>query len=88
MAYLMGIIDKTARGGFHTIREIRNRFAHRLDLDDFNSPIVHKLCNKLFRPDPAKRLLEQVKETFSKADDSEPVKQALIMVRRFCTKFR
>jgi hypothetical protein len=57
LAYLMRILDRNTRDGFHTIREIRNRFAHRLDLDNFESSMVRDLCKKLFQLHAAKRLL-------------------------------
>jgi len=64
LAHLMGILNKNSRNVFHTIREIRNRFAHRLDLNDFNSPMVSDLCKKLFTLEIVKLMLEQTKKGF------------------------
>ena len=51
IAYLLGIIEIQRHGILHVIREIRNRFAHRLDADDFNTNIIKDLCDKLFSAD-------------------------------------
>lgn len=47
VAYAMGILSKVAFQDITKIAEIRNLFAHRLDIADFEHPDVRPLCNKL-----------------------------------------
>lgn len=47
MAYLMGLISKTARKDIHTIRDIRNDFAHDLSIRDFESNSIKDRTNNL-----------------------------------------
>jgi hypothetical protein len=47
MAFLIGLCSKDARDELHTIRTIRNEFAHRGLTNDFNSQRVRNLANNL-----------------------------------------
>jgi hypothetical protein len=80
LAYLMGILNKNSRNVFHTIREIRNRFAHRLDLNDFNSPMVSDLCKKLFTLEIVKLMFEQTKKDFAASGELTQDKEFLLFV--------
>jgi DNA-binding MltR family transcriptional regulator len=44
MAYAFGILSKAAFSDFRTICEIRNKFAHRLDIDSFEHADVRHKC--------------------------------------------
>jgi hypothetical protein len=62
IAYLLGVIEHITREHLHTIREIRNRFAHRLETHDFTTQLIKDLCNKLWntpRIQNLKSFLEQ-----------------------------
>lgn len=44
VAYTMGIVSKPAFQDLNTLVKIRNKFAHRLDVSDFDHPEVKPLC--------------------------------------------
>lgn len=46
-AYLIGIIPKNARRDLHTIRAIRNQFAHHAAPLSYDDPTVKELCDRL-----------------------------------------
>jgi DNA-binding MltR family transcriptional regulator len=46
-AYLLGILPKNAQKDFHTIRAIRNKFAHQAAALTYEDEGVKKLCDKL-----------------------------------------
>jgi len=47
VAYVLGIVSKAAFQNLTKIVEIRNKFAHRLEIADFNHPDVKPLCEEL-----------------------------------------
>jgi hypothetical protein len=47
LAFMLGIVGRQAHRDLHTIRDIRNRFAHHLDIIDFRSQSVSDLCANL-----------------------------------------
>jgi DNA-binding MltR family transcriptional regulator len=47
LAYLLGLVSKFVFHEFETVRDIRNKFAHRSDIQDFNHPNISSLCAKL-----------------------------------------
>ena len=51
LAYVLGLVEKPFLQDCCTIGEIRNIFAHRHLLTDFQDPSVAKLCNKLQAPE-------------------------------------
>jgi hypothetical protein len=59
VAYLMRIILPDIREKLHIIREIRNRFAHRLEAHDFDVQLISDLCITLFRI-PAIKILKEM----------------------------
>ena len=60
LAYLLGIAPEPLFSRLHTIREIRNRFAHRLDCNSFKVPAIYDLCRKLYRPPHIKFLADKL----------------------------
>ena len=48
LAYLMGIFNTTNKDFFHTIRNIRNEFAHNLSPITFETPKIERLCRQLY----------------------------------------
>src|SRR3954451_5341598 len=58
IAYLLGILNEYIREHMHRIREIRNRFAHRLEAHSFDTQIISDLCVTLFRIPSIKILKE------------------------------
>ena len=49
LAFLMSIIDAPMRRHLHRIRDIRNRFAHRVDVHEFEAIEIKDLCKTLPR---------------------------------------
>lgn len=47
VAYVLGVISEQAKEDFHTIREIRNAFAHSMVPMDFSTEVVAKLLAHL-----------------------------------------
>jgi DNA-binding MltR family transcriptional regulator len=47
LAYLLGIISKPVYHELEIVREIRNKFAHRLDVFDFSHQEIKEQCDKL-----------------------------------------
>jgi DNA-binding MltR family transcriptional regulator len=47
LAFLVGIISKEAYKELETLKDIRNRFAHYLDIKDFKSERICVWCNNL-----------------------------------------
>lgn len=70
IAYLLKIFPEQGRASFHTIREIRNRFAHRLDVNSFDDEPVSDLCKKLYRPENIKKIADQLKALDKKEDET------------------
>ncbi len=56
LAYLMGIFNQTNKDFFHTIRRIRNEFAHNLAPITFETPKIEDLCKQLYSIDGIKHL--------------------------------
>jgi hypothetical protein len=56
LAYLMGIFNETNKDFFHTIRKIRNEFAHNLAPIAFENPKIERLCKQLYSIDGIKQL--------------------------------
>jgi hypothetical protein len=48
LGFLMGLYGREKRDDLHTIREIRNAFAHKTKTITFNSTEPKTLCKKLF----------------------------------------
>lgn len=46
-AYLFGYISEDAQSDLQVIKEIRNRFAHSLDIDSFERPEIKSRCENL-----------------------------------------
>ncbi len=63
-AYCLGLVAEDQYHTLLTLNEIRNKFAHDLDSESFDSQRVRKLCSKLVLPEP----LRQGKE-FESAPD-------------------
>jgi hypothetical protein len=47
LGYLIGIFSDRARKELDTIRYVRNRFAHRLDVSDFEQQSIKDRCHNL-----------------------------------------
>jgi hypothetical protein len=47
IAYALDLIDLEERTNLHTIRAIRNEFAHCREILDFNIPRIAKMCQKI-----------------------------------------
>ncbi len=56
-AYALGLISDDERHDIDLMREVRNRFAHRLSLDSFDSPEVADFIRSLTVPALARRVL-------------------------------
>jgi len=63
MAYALGIIHNDARLGLHLIREVRNKFAHRIEPLAFENPEVAKLIATRASPS-VKALSKPIREKF------------------------
>lgn len=68
LAFLMEIISPHTHEALHHIREIRNRFAHRLDAHDFDVQLIADLCKRLYGRTSIIRLLDHFEQVF-KGDD-------------------
>ncbi|MYG52497.1 MAG: hypothetical protein F4204_09145 [Rhodospirillaceae bacterium] len=55
IAYALQLYDERTRGGLHTIRKIRNIFAHSSAPLEFNDEKVAELCRKLEPEHPTDR---------------------------------
>lgn len=47
LSYLLGLIPVNAKRDLHLIRKIRNKFAHSMDVIDFNHPSIASRCREL-----------------------------------------
>ena len=47
IAYALGLYDQETRDGLHTVRKIRNKFAHSRDPLEFEHEEVAALCRQL-----------------------------------------
>jgi hypothetical protein len=47
LAYMLGIFNRDVHQDLHVVRRIRNRFAHHLDVTDFNSQSILDMCASL-----------------------------------------
>lgn len=59
MAFALNLYDDNVRQDLHRLRKIRNKFAHTLDVRDFDHPLISRYCDELTgtqRLDPPKRL--------------------------------
>jgi len=56
LSYLLGIFDPKTTEILHTVRSIRNEFAHNLSPISFSTPAIAKLCNPLFHNEKIKGL--------------------------------
>ena len=57
-SYCMGLISQDEHDDLHTIREIRNKFAHRLHGLSFSDDRIQRLCSKLLLPERGRILAE------------------------------
>lgn len=51
MSFFCGLISKHERDTIDTMRKIRNRFAHEIELSDLEDEMVRNLCKNLTIPD-------------------------------------
>lgn len=51
MAYLLRIVSKECRAKMHTIRRVRNEFAHNLQPLNFETPHIRDMCSSLVQTD-------------------------------------
>jgi hypothetical protein len=65
LAYLMKIVPRELRDKLHIIRDVRNRFAHRLDVNSFDDQPISDKCIKLLRPQTIKQMKEELEKNFS-----------------------
>jgi hypothetical protein len=66
MAYLLGLIGKQSRQKMHSIRRIRNEFAHNLRPLSFEAPRIKNMCQALISQDKvADFLTEELKRGVS-----------------------
>ena len=56
LSYLLGIFDPKTTEILHIVRSIRNEFAHNLSPISFSTPVIAKLCNRLFYSEKIKDL--------------------------------
>lgn len=63
LGYLLGLYDAEMQQRLHTIRNIRNEFAHSVRPIDFGSQKVKALCTKLI---PTEKFMEVYKDTLAK----------------------
>jgi hypothetical protein len=73
LAFLMSIIAAPMRRHLHRIREIRNRFAHRLDVHDFEAIEIKDITRKLPRLKDVATLHADVKALANKDEGSKPL---------------
>lgn len=50
LAYAIGALDETTRANLHTVRDIRNTFAHTKKVLDFEDPIIIDALSKIKEP--------------------------------------
>jgi hypothetical protein len=50
IGFAIGLYDKQIRGDLRKIKNIRNQFAHHLDVRSFDHDHVHKVCDDLVLP--------------------------------------
>ncbi len=72
LAYLMGYISKDAWKELDTIRFIRNRFAHSVEINRWNIDWLMSRCNNLV-------LWEKIKIKIRRSDRDDPKKLALTL---------
>jgi DNA-binding MltR family transcriptional regulator len=70
LGLLLGLYDKRAHRELHTIKDIRNRFAHRINIMTFDTDGVAGLCNNLPAPKRKRppRITEKRDEHLSATD--------------------
>jgi hypothetical protein len=73
LAFLMSIIGAPMRQHLHRIREIRNRFAHRLDVHHFEAIEIKDLSRKLPRIKDIAILHASVQALANKDEGSKPL---------------
>jgi hypothetical protein len=65
IGYALNIFGKSVRSDLKRLNRIRNRFAHYLEVRNFDHPEVSKFCDDLIYPtfkDPSKRTRPQTRE--------------------------
>lgn len=73
LAFLMSIIAAPMRQHLHRIREIRNRFAHRLDVHDFEAIEIKDVSRKLPRIKDVAILHANVQALANKDESRKPL---------------
>jgi DNA-binding MltR family transcriptional regulator len=69
LAYLMEIINERELQVLNRVKEIRNRFAHRLEAHSFDVPMIKDLCPQLLQHDQVKGLCVALLQEFEENKD-------------------
>lgn len=51
LGYALNLYDHNVREDLHRLRKVRNKFAHDLEVRDFDHPLVSRYCDKLIGAD-------------------------------------